>query len=267
MLKLSGKVAFVTGSSSGIGEACALRFVTEGATVIGFDVNEPSNETGAWAKIMNIQPKCEFIKGDVTKDTSVKKAIEHVQEKFGQLDILVNSAGVGGVGSVHLVQLEDFDRTMDINFKGTFLTCRHALPIMMDQRSGVILNIASVEGLEAQEFTASYNASKGAVILLTKNMAIDYGRWGIRVNAVCPGYIETPLVDAIEDPGMRARVEGAHQLNRMGTPREVANVAAFLASDEASFVSGCSMTVDGGFTAGKRFGVDELYGLTPEPAE
>ncbi len=261
MGKLAGKVAFVTGSSSGIGAACALRFVEDGAIVVGFDLADSSE--GDWAEAVKQQPKCLFIEGDVTDDDALKAAIEKTHSELGCLDIVVNSAGVAGVGSVHLCDPAEMDRTMDINFNGTFLACRHALPIMMEQRSGSIMNIASVEGLEAQEFTAPYNASKGAVVLLSKNMAIDYGRWGIRVNAICPGFIETPMSAAIEDPGMRARVDGAHQLGRMGTPREVANVAAFLASDEASFVSGSAMTVDGGFSAGKRFGVDELYGLAP----
>jgi len=262
MARLDNKVAFVTGSSSGIGAACALRFAEEGAVVVGFDLNEAAE--GDWAEAVKQQPKCLFIAGDVTDDEALKQAVEKTHKEFGSLDIVVNSAGIAGVGSVHLVSPEDMDKTMDINFKGTFLACRHALPIMMEQRSGSIMNVASVEGLEAQEFTAPYNASKGAVVLLSKNMAIDYGRWGVRVNAICPGFIETPMSAAIEDPGMRARVDGAHQLGRMGTPREVANVALFLASDEASFVSGSAMTVDGGFSAGKRFGVDELYGLAPE---
>ncbi|MCB1614772.1 MAG: SDR family oxidoreductase [Pseudomonadales bacterium] len=261
MKRLEGKVAFITGSSSGIGAACALKFVQEGALVFGFDIHEAKE--GDWAKALALQPACHFVQGSVTDDEAISAAIKQLHKRFGRLDIVVNSAGVAGIGSVHLVDPAEMDRTMAINFKGTFLVCRHALPIMMEQRSGSIMNIASVEGLEAQEFTAPYNASKGAVVLLSKNMAIDYGRWGIRVNAVCPGFIETPMSAAIEDPGMKARVDAAHQLGRMGTPAEVANVAAFLGSDEASFVSGSAMTVDGGFSAGKRFGVDELYGLIP----
>jgi NAD(P)-dependent dehydrogenase (short-subunit alcohol dehydrogenase family) len=262
MKRLENKVAFITGSSSGIGAACALRFVEEGAIVVGFDINAATE--GDWLEAARIESKCLFIEGSVTDDAGLEAAIKKTRQELGSLDILVNSAGVAGVGSVHLVTPEDMDKCMGINFKGTYLACRHALPIMMQQRSGSILNIASVEGLEAQEFTAPYNASKGAVVLLSKNMAIDYGRWGIRSNAICPGFIETPMSAAIEDPVMRARVEGAHQLGRMGTPREVANAALFLGSDEASFVSGCAMTVCGGFSAGKRFGISELYGLDPQ---
>ncbi len=200
----------------------------------------------------------------MTDKEALKAAIELTQKQFGSLDIVVNSAGIGGAGSVHLVDPDEFDRVMDINLKGTFLSCHYALPIMMEQRSGSIMNIASVEGLEAQEFTAAYNASKGAVVMLSKNMSIDYGRWGIRINAICPGFIETPMSAAIEDPEMREAVEDAHQLGRMGTPREVANVCAFIGSDEASFVSGAALTVDGGFLAGKRFGINKSFGLDPE---
>jgi NAD(P)-dependent dehydrogenase (short-subunit alcohol dehydrogenase family) len=261
MPRLNKKIAFITGGSSGIGAACALRFVEEGAIVVNYDLTDA--EQGDWALAKAHESNCLFIKGDVTDDDGLKAAVTKAHDRFGAIDILLNSAGMAGVGSVHLVEVEHFDKAMEVNLKGTFLACRHVLPIMMEQRSGSIMNIASVEGLEAQEFTAPYNASKGAVVLLSKNMAIDYGRWGIRVNAICPGFIETPMSAAIEDPRMRKAVDAAHQLGRMGTPREVANVALFLASDEASFVSGGAVTVDGGFTAGKRFGIDEMYGLGP----
>lgn len=264
MKRLQGKVALVTGSSSGIGAACALRFAEEGATVVGFDLNEAAS--GDWPAAVALQPASFFVQGDVTDDAALAGLVRQVKERFGRLDVLLNSAGIAGAGPVHLTSVDDFDRTINVNLKGTYLACRHALPVMMEQRSGVILNLASIEGLEAQEFTASYNASKGAVVLLSKNMAIDYGRWGIRVNAICPGYIETPLTAQMDDPTLRAKVAGDSQLGRFGTPREVANVALFLASDEASYVSGAAMTVDGGTTAGKRLGIAEMFGLNP-PAE
>lgn len=261
MKRLDGKIALITGSSSGIGAACALRFAEEGATVVGFDLNEASS--GDWPAALSLSSASFFIQGDVTDDAAVAAAVKRTHEQCGAIDILVNSAGIAGIGPVHLAQPADFDRTIDVNLKGTYLPCRHVLPIMMAQRGGAIMNLASVEGLEAQEFAAPYNASKGAVVLLSKSMAIDYGRWGIRVNAICPGFIATPMSAAIEDPALRKKVEAAHQLGRMGTPREVANVALFLGSDEASFVSGAAMTVDGGFNAGKRFGIDEMYGMAP----
>ena len=185
---------------------------------------------------------------------------------FGRIDILLNSAGVAGGGSATTVEIAEFDKTMDINLKGTFLACRFVLPIMIEQGGGAILNIASVEGLEAQEFTAAYNASKGGVVLLTKNMAIDYARKNIRVNALCPGFIRTPLVTEVFDlEGMaeaRKEIEQAHQMGRFGEPREIANAALFLASDEASFITGVALPVDGGYTAGHRFSkMTEMMGL------
>ncbi len=259
MSRLANKVAFITGASSGIGAACALRFAEEGAIIVGFDINDSGAED--WSRACELEPRCQLIPGDVRDDNALQAAISKTREQFLQLDILLNLAGIAGIGPVHMVPVEEFDRTMDINLKGTFLACRHALPIMMEQGGGCILNITSVEGLEAQEFTAPYNASKGAVVLLSKNMAIDYGRLGIRVNAICPGFIETPMSAAITEPSMHAAISNAHQLGRMGTAREVANVAAFVASDEASFVSGSALTVDGGFSAGKRFGIAETYGV------
>ena len=257
MSRLENKVAFITGSSSGIGAATALRFAEEGARVFGFDLAEAKD--GDWPAACQLQPANVFAAGDVTHSADLERAVAQCLAAFGRIDILLNSAGVAGGGPVHLCPEEDFKKTIDVNLTGTYLASQKVLPTMIEQGSGSILNLASVEGLEAQEFTAAYNASKGGVVLLTKNMAIDYGRMGIRTNAICPGFIETPMTHALEDSAIRDAVSAAHQLGRMGKPREVANVAVFLASDEASFVSGCSMTVDGGFNAGKRFGIAEMF--------
>lgn len=259
MSRLAGKIALITGAGSGIGAACALRCVEEGAVVVGYDLADAG--AGDWARTLAVEPRCRMVTGDVRDDGALAAAVAATLAAFGHIDILVNSAGIGSAGPVHSLPIEDFERTLDINLKGTFLACRQVLPAMMAQRAGSIVNIASVEGLEAGEITGAYSASKGGVVLLSKNLAIDYGRIGIRVNAVCPGFIETPLSAGIVDGGMRRTVEAAHQLDRMGQPREVANVVAFLASDEASFVTGSAVVVDGGFTAGKRFGVNELWNL------
>ncbi len=262
-LRLENKIAFITGAASGIGAACAQRFVEEGATVIGFDVNEKPESD--WIATVKLQPQCQLIIGDVKDDHALATAVQQTYQQYGQIDILVNSAGIAAVGPVHMMEVSEFERVIDINLKGTFLACRHILPIMMEQGSGSIVNISSIDGIEAQEITGAYNASKGGVIMLTKNMAIDYGRKGIRVNVICPGFIETPFIselNSLEDlQPVKDRIIDAHQMGRLGKPGEIANAALFLASDESSFVNGASIVVDGGFTAGKRFGIAAMFDL------
>jgi NAD(P)-dependent dehydrogenase (short-subunit alcohol dehydrogenase family) len=169
-------------------------------------------------------------------------------------------------GPVHLVSQEDWQRVQDVNLTGTFLSAKAVLPSMIARRRGSIVTVASVEGIEGAEGGSTYNASKGGVILLTKNMAIDYGRLGICVNCICPGFIDTPLFrqvigsDAFPAQS-RERIREQHKLGRFGKPEEIAGAALFLASDDASFVTGVALPVDGGFTAGHSVGVVELMGL------
>jgi NAD(P)-dependent dehydrogenase (short-subunit alcohol dehydrogenase family) len=155
---------------------------------------------------------------------------------------------------------------LDVNLKGTYLVCKHALVAMVEQRAGNIVNIASIEGIEGTEGGSAYNASKGGVVLLTKNMAIDYGRMGIRVNCICPGFIDTPMLRSVMGldvmSQVRDRYRDAHVLGRFGKPEEIASAALFLASDDGSFVTGHALVVDGGFTAGARLGVADMLGLT-----
>lgn len=259
MLRLEGKIAFITGAGSGIGAACARRFAEEGATVVGYDLNQPVSED--WNAALTEQPACRMVLGNILDEAALGKAVTDTHTEFGRIDVLVNSAGTGSGSPVHMMPVEEFDRVLDINLKGTFLACRAVLPTMMQQRAGSIINLASMEGVIGGEITGAYNASKAGVILLGKNMAIDYGRMGIRVNAICPGYIESPMTDMIDSPALRQTLEQGHQLNRMGQPREVANAALFLASDESSFVTGSELMVDGGFTAGTRSGINELWNL------
>ena len=237
MSQLQGQVAFITGGASGIGKATATRFTAEGATVATADV------AGVADHML-----------DVRDEDAVAAAVSTIVETHGRLDIVVNAAGVAGGGPVHMVDSDEWDRVVDINLKGTFNVCKHAVAQMITQKSGSIVNIASIEGLEGTEGGSVYNASKGGVIMMTKSMAIDYGPTGIRVNAVCPGAINTPLLlGLVDQPGLeeyRAKMLDAHKLGRFGEPEEVANAVLFLASSEASFITGSAMVVDGGMTCG-----------------
>ena len=261
MGRLEGKVAVITGAGSGIGLAIAKRYAAEGATVVGYDVREADT----WSEVEKAAPGVLYRIGDVRDGEAQVELASETLEQFGSIDILVTAAGVAGGGPVHLVPEEEWDRVQEINLKGTYLSCKAVLPTMIEQRSGSIITIASVEGLEAQEGGSTYNASKGGVVLLMKNMAIDYGRVGIRVNAICPGFIETPLFGAVmggdDMKDFRDQVEAQHKLGRFGKPEEIAGAAFFLGSDDSSFVTGQAIAVDGGFTAGKWFGITKMMGL------
>ena len=257
---LKNRVCLVTGAASGIGLACAQRFAAEGAAVMGLDLEE-SDE---WRALEAPGGK-EFRAADVRDGTAQEAAAQALHAAFGRIDVLLTAAGTAAGGTVHQVEESEWDRVLDINLKGTFLSCRAVLPVMMEQRCGSIITIASIEGLEGSEGGSAYNASKGAVVLLTRNMAMDYGRLGIRANAICPGFIDTPMsraVFAMESMNpIREKIQHQHKLGRFGKPEEIAGAALFLASDDSSFISGQAIPVDGGFTAGHSFGIAEMLGL------
>lgn len=254
MRGLEGKIALVTGAGSGIGAATAARLGEEGAVVIGIDLTVPTDHACK-----------EFSAVDVTDAAAVNACVDGVVSAHGGLDVVVNAAGVAGGGPLHAIELDEWDRVIAVNLTGTMLVCRAATKHMLRAGSGSIVNIASVEGLEGGEGGSAYNASKGGVVLLTKNLAMDYGRRGVRANAVCPGFIQTPMMDAtLGDDTMapiREQFREAHQLGRFGDPSEIASAIAFLASDDASFVTGTTLTVDGGMMAGHRVGISEMLGL------
>jgi NAD(P)-dependent dehydrogenase (short-subunit alcohol dehydrogenase family) len=246
--RLDGGVAVVTGAASGIGAACAERLAADGAAVVTLDI------TGTVDHVL-----------DVRDEPAVEAAFASVVRDHGRIDVLVNAAGVAGGGPVHLLDADEWDRVIDINLKGTFLVDKYSAVAMLEQGGGSIINIASIEGLEGTEGGTAYNASKGGVVTLTKSMAIDYGRRGIRVNCICPGGIVTPLLGAIIDAeGMelyRDTMRERHVLGRFGTPAEIAAAASFLASEDASFITGHALVVDGGFTAGMRVGLFDQMGI------
>lgn len=256
MGRIDGKIAVITGAASGIGFATAERFVREGATVAGIDIAaQPAN----WSSVTDAAPRSTFHGGvDVRDEGAVRSAIEAIRATHGRIDVLVNGAGVDGRGAAHELAVEDWDRTIDINLKGSFLVAKHVLPAMIAQRSGSIVNISSVEGLEGMSSALSYNASKGGVVQMTRGMAIDHALDGIRVNCVCPGLVDTPLTELLHDPGLKSirdQMVGWHAVRRSGRPEEVAAAILFLASDDASFVTGHPLVVDGGWMAGKRLNI------------
>lgn len=260
MGRFDGRTMFVTGAASGIGEATVERFLDDGAHVVGFDLAASACDHDRFTGVV----------GDVTDDAAVGGAVATAAAVTGRLDGVMHAAGIAGGGPVHLLEPDEWARVMGVNATGTYLVARHAVQQMLGQEPidgerGAIVNVSSIEGVEGTAGGSAYNASKGAVALLTKNMAIDYGRQGIRVNGLCPGFIETPLFDIITGmPGMEHYKESLveeHALRRSGHPSEMAAAAAFLLSSDASFVTGHMLVADGGYTAGRDHGITAMFGL------
>jgi NAD(P)-dependent dehydrogenase (short-subunit alcohol dehydrogenase family) len=249
--RLAGKIALVTGAGSGIGKETALRFAAEGATVAAADVrSEPARATAA-----EIGGQAIGIEMDVTSTSSVAAGLADLLERLGGIDVVVNNAGVTIVGAAHDMVEDDWDRELATNLKSIYLVSKAAWPHLVARGGGVILTTASIAGIWAIPDDAAYCASKAGAIMLTKCMALDGAKAGIRANCVCPGFTETPMIqgyfaDQPDPEASRAFATKIHPLGRLGKPRDIADAFVYLASDEASWVTGTALVVDGGLISG-----------------
>jgi NAD(P)-dependent dehydrogenase (short-subunit alcohol dehydrogenase family) len=255
MTRLANKVALVTGAAMGIGQACAELFAKNGAAVAVSDRLAPAGRRVA-DQIVAAGGRATFLEHDVTREEDWTRVIAETQRTFGRLDILVNNAGVGRMGDVEHTTLDEWRSLLAVNLDGVFLGIKHAIPAMRAAGSGSIVNLSSIEGLVGDPGLAAYNASKGAVRLLTKSAALYCAKAGtkIRVNSVHPGYIWTPMVQhATEASGnaeeMRRMLESLHPVGHLGEAADVAYGILYLASDESKFVTGSELVIDGGYTA------------------
>ncbi len=240
MASLEGKVVFVTGAASGIGQAVVAAVREAGGVVAGADLSDIAglgNEDAAY-------------KLDVSNPEQTEDVVAHVIERFGRIDGVATCAGISTEGAVTEFELDNWHKALSVNLTGTMLTCRAVVPHMLTAGRGAIVTVASIYGMTGGTGNTPYNVTKGGVLQLTRSLAADYGGSGIRVNAVSPGYIETPMTGMLTHAGpFRDAFVGMHLLQRAGQPDEVARVMRFLLSDEASYVTGANIPVDGGFSA------------------
>ena len=252
-MRLEGKVALITGAGSGIGRAAAVRFAAEGARIVASDISEASAAETA-AIVGESGGEATGLRGDVVSSSDAVAMVQAAVEAYGRLDVLLNSAGVSGrvEGATHEAV---WDKVIDVNLKGTYLVSWHAVPEMEKAGGGSIINIGSIMSLVGYPVGMGggfnpYNASKGGVLQFTRNLAVDLARKKIRVNCICPGYVETNMTRPLtENPESYEFLKERHPMGRLGQPEDIANAALFLASDEAAFVTGAPLIVDGGYTA------------------
>lgn len=253
MGRVDSKACVVTGAGSGIGKAIAERLAEEGGKVLCVDVNSATVRETAHS-IQQAGGIADAVTVDVSDRLQVDAFVARCVELYGRIDVLVNNAGVNIPGVFHEVSDEAIDKTLNVNIKGPMYGSRAAIPHMLRQGGGSIVNISSVNGLVSEPFLAAYSASKGAVVMLTRGIALDYAKQGIRCNAICPGWVDTPINYAHAEmlgglEKVYSTIESFQPIGRPGKPREIAHLALFLASDEASFITGSIIAADGGMTA------------------
>lgn len=253
-MKYTDKVVLVTGAANGIGRASAFKFAEEGAAgLILADIDGDHGQTVA--EQIAEKHGCEvfFVRGDVSNEAHNKDLVDLAKSKFGRLDIAFNNAGIeGDTATLADYSVETFDKLISINLRGVFLGMKYQIPKMVEQGGGVILNMASVAGLKGFPTLAPYSASKHAVIGLSKSASLEYAEQNIRINVVCPGAIDTPMIHRIahDDPEQESAYKALQPMGRFGTPEEIADFAAWICSDDAAFVTGACVPVDGGIMAG-----------------
>ncbi len=247
-LTFAGKVALITGAGSGIGRASAMSFARAGARVIVSDIVRTGGEETV-GMIEATGGEATFVQTDVTKASNVSALVARAVERYGRLDCAHNNAGVIALGNIVDCTEDDWDRVINVNLKGVWLCLKHEIPQMIAQGGGAIVNTASIAGLSGTGGAVVYGASKHGVVSLTKSAARTYASAGVRVNAVCPGYVDTPMADYIfeRSPGAEEQITARHAVGRIGAPDEIAAAVLWLCSDAATFVTGHPMVVDGGY--------------------
>lgn len=249
-MRLNGKVAIITGAASGIGKATAILFAEHGAKIVVADINKDGGKETV-ADIQDEGNDAIFVKTDVTVKSDTEQMVEQTIASYGKLDILLNNAGIAMRLPVAELSEEDWHRCLDVNLTGVFLCSKAAIPAMQNNGCGSIINLSSIYGIVGADVRAAYVASKGAVTNLTRGMALDYASDNIRVNCICPGFVETPLVaGVVKTPEEYQKLADKHPLRRLAKPKEIAYGALYLASDESAFVTGIALPIDGGYTAG-----------------
>lgn len=250
-MTMHGKTAIMTGTASGIGAETARLFLEAGGNVVVVDIQK-----SACPEVLQRQhgSRLCMVHGDVAVEATAREAVQVAMQAFGRIDVLINNAGIAIIKKLHEHTPEEWDRVMNVNVKSIFWFCREVIPIMQKQRSGVILNTGSISSVVGLGMQGAYGPSKGAVIQLTRQMAIDYAADGIRVNAVCPGSVDTPLLqkaaaDSGDAAGFLKTISDAHPIGRIASSDEVAEYFLFLASEKARFITGAIMMIDGGYTA------------------